>query len=93
MEFEWDAQKAIKNIQKHGVHFTEAIETFYDPRGIQLFDKAHTNKEEIRYYWIDKSKVGRILTTYFTKRENVIRIIGSAEWRKFRRLYERTQIK
>ena len=28
MEFEWDLSKEIANIRKHGVAFSEAVETF-----------------------------------------------------------------
>jgi uncharacterized DUF497 family protein len=28
MEFEWDLSKEIENLQKHGIAFAEAVETF-----------------------------------------------------------------
>lgn len=92
MDFEWDWKKEEQNIKKHKVSFLDSVETFSDPNGLQFEDKSHS-KNEIRYYWIGKTKDGRILTTYFTFREGNIRIIGAAEWRKFRRVYEATQIK
>jgi uncharacterized DUF497 family protein len=92
VEFEWDLAKEIENKKKHGVSFSEAIECFADPRGIQLVDRKHS-KSETRLYWVGESESGRILTTRFTKRGSTIRIIGSAEWRKFRRLYETTKNK
>lgn len=93
MEFEWDDEKEKINLQKHKISFLEAIDTFFDPDGIQLLDEAHSESEK-RFYWVGKTTSGRILTTYFTKRGNNIRIIGCAEWRKFRRLYyETTEIK
>jgi uncharacterized DUF497 family protein len=88
-EFEWDDAKEKENIKKHKVSFTESIDSFFDCNGIQLIDKAHSASEN-RYYWVGKSRSGRILTTYFTKRGQKIRIIGCAEWRKFRRLYNET---
>ena len=39
------------------------------------------------FYWVGKRSSGRVLTTRFTRRGTKIRIIGSAEWREFRRLY------
>ena len=90
MEFEWDSSKEIINIQKHGVSFMEAVETFYDPMGFQLTDEKHS-RQESRYFWVGRSRSGRILTTRFTRRGSMIRIIGSAEWRQFRRLYEKTK--
>jgi uncharacterized DUF497 family protein len=42
VEFEWDAEKELANIQKHKVAFTEAVETFFDGKGFQLVDKKHS---------------------------------------------------
>ena len=93
MQFEWDLPKELINLAKHGVTFAEAVESFSDPKGFALANEAHSSKEK-RFYWVGKSKNGRILTTRFTRRGDKIRIIGSAEWRKFRRMYnERTKIK
>ncbi|MBI5782967.1 MAG: BrnT family toxin [Gammaproteobacteria bacterium] len=69
--------------------FREAVESFFVPHGFQLVDAKHS-REEQRFYWVGKSEAGRILTTRFTRRGKKIRIIGSAEWRKFRRLYHET---
>ncbi|MBN1114818.1 MAG: BrnT family toxin [Oligoflexia bacterium] len=89
MEFEWDNRKEKENITKHKVCFSEAVDSFFDPGGFKLMDTEHSNSEE-RFYWVGKTKDDRVLTTYFTIRGNKIRIIGSAEWRKFRRLYYET---
>jgi len=89
VEFEWDAAKELANIRKHKVSFAEAVETFFDPKSFQVVDIKHSDREP-RYYWIGKSNRGRILTTWFTKRASIMRIIGSAEWRQFRRLYDET---
>jgi uncharacterized DUF497 family protein len=77
------------NVKKHRVPFVYAVETFFDPKGFQMVDPKHSAHER-RFYWVGKTNVGRILTRWFTRRGNVIRIIGSAEWRKFRRLYHET---
>lgn len=89
MEFEWDSSKELANVRKHGIAFGDAVETFFDPKGIQLRDRIHSWSEE-RYYWVGKTQAGRVLTTWFTRRGRLIRIIGSAEWRKFRRIYYET---
>lgn len=89
VEFEWDLEKEIQNIRKHSVSFTEAVESFLDSHGFQLVDVKHSGKEK-RLYWVGRISTGRVLTTRFTRRGNKIRIIGSAEWRRFRRLYYET---
>jgi uncharacterized DUF497 family protein len=92
--FEWDISKEISNIRKHKISFLEAVETFYDTNGLQMDDIKHSNRKELRYYWIGKNKAEEVLTTYFTLRGNKIRIIGCAKLRKFKRIYdENTQNK
>jgi hypothetical protein len=91
VEFEWDLSKERENLRKHRIAFMEAVETFSDPDGFQLRDTKHS-AVETRFYWVGKSQSEKILTTRFTRRGKVIRIFGSASWRKFGRLYnERTK--
>jgi uncharacterized DUF497 family protein len=81
----------MENLQKHGISFLEAVEAFSDPDGFQLVDAKHS-QAETRFFWVGKSRSGKVLTTRFTRRGYTIRIFGSASWRKFGRLYhERTQ--
>ena len=86
MEFEWDLAKEQANIAKHGLTFSEAIESFQDPQGVQLVDQMHS-KQESRFYWIGKILSGKIVTVWFTRRGKKIRIIGCADWRKMRSIY------
>jgi len=92
MEFEWDLTKEEANTKKHGHSFSEAVECFKDPNGIQLVDVVHSTDER-RYFWVGKVASGKVLTVWFTQRGTKIRIIGCAQWRKFRRLYETAKIK
>ena len=55
MEFEWALSKEEANIRKHGHSFSEAVESFKDPFGVQLIDEQHSGREE-RYYWVGKIK-------------------------------------
>lgn len=91
-DFEWDSSKERENIKKHGVSFTEAVESFFDPLGFAMRDNKHSESEE-RFFWIGESYGGRILTTRYTKRGRKIRIIGSAQWRNFSKIYETTKNK
>ena len=87
--FEWNLTKEIENINKHNLSFLESIESFLDPDGFVLEDIKHSDIEK-RYYWIGRDNKKRILTTRFTQRNYKIRIIGCAEWRKFRKIYYET---
>lgn len=86
--FEWDENKEIANIQKHGIDFYAAQFAFLDPNRLIAEDIQHSAKEK-RYYCFGKNETGDgILTVRFTMREYTIRIIGAGYWRKGRKLYE-----
>ena len=78
MEFEWDPQKAVKNLRKHGVSFNEAATVFDDPLSITVLDPDHSEDEE-RYIIVGMSKRGRLLIASHTERSNRIRIINARE--------------
>lgn len=85
--FEWDLNKELENISKHGHSFQEAMEVFADPDVIHLEDPRHSSEED-RFYAVGQSKKGIILTVRYTMRAQIIRIFGVANWRKWRRYYE-----
>lgn len=87
MIFEWDSDKAKENLRKHRVSFHEAIDSFQDPEGFVLQDYKHS-QSETRLFWIGKTRNGRVLTTRYTERHGKIRIIGSGEWRDFKKIYD-----
>jgi uncharacterized DUF497 family protein len=92
--FEWDEGKEKINFEKHGINFSTAMESFEDPHGIAFSDEKHSSESEQRFYWVGKPK-GKdfVVTTWYTTRNVSVRIIGCAQLRKFRRLYENTKIK
>jgi len=85
--FEWDLNKERLNFRKHRVTFLDAMERFFDESGFQIDDSAHS-RFELRSYWVGKIASGKVLTTRFTRRGNRFRIIGCAECRKFKKIYE-----
>lgn len=88
--FEWDLQKELKNMGKHGYFFEKGTEVFSDPSVIHLKDVKHSEKEE-RYYAVGRDLAGTVLTVRYTRRGDVVRIFGVADWRKWRRYYENTR--
>ena len=77
--FEWDDQKAIGNLTKHGVSFAEASTVFANPLAAIFDDEAHS-VDEIREVIIGHSAQGRLLVVVFTERaENVVRIISARQ--------------
>jgi len=47
--FEWDEDKAERNLRLHGVAFTEAVKVFDDTRAIEEYDAEHSSKDDARY--------------------------------------------
>ena len=76
LQFEWDPQKAKKNLKKHGVSFEEASTIFDDPQFISFLDEEHTAEEE-RHITIGLSEQLRLLTAAHTERKKLIRIISA----------------
>lgn len=46
MEFEWDRNKAISNLPKHGISFEEAKTVFDDSFYIDFYDPDHSYGED-----------------------------------------------
>ena len=85
--FVWDVHKEQLNIEKHGIDFMGAMDAFDDPKRLLIFDSRHSEKEQ-RYFCIGKVKE-KILTVRFKRNTEEIRIIGAANWRKWRKFYEK----
>ena len=86
-EFEWHAEKAASNYEKHGVTFEEAAQTFFD-KGQQLGDASVPY--ETREYLIGYNFAGNILMTVYVERGVRTRIISAGHATpKERRNYER----
>lgn len=74
--FEWNAQKAKQNLNKHGIPFEEAATVFADPLSLTIDDPQHSEHEE-RFVTIGKSFRKRVLIVIHTDRDHHIRIISS----------------
>lgn len=88
MEFEWDNNKAITNLQKHGVSFSEAATVFGDSLSITFADPDHSINES-RFITIGLSAANQMIILSHTDRDERIRIINARKTtRKEQRLYE-----
>ena len=74
MEFEWDEDKNLTNIQKHGIGFEEAIAVFLDPLAVVQFDKEHSYCED---RWRAYGFVHKLLAVTFTEKDGIKRIISA----------------
>jgi len=78
MEFEWNPEKAARNLRKHGVAFTEAATVFGDPLSVTVPDPDHSEDED-RYITIGLSDRNRLLMVAHAERGKRIRIISARE--------------
>jgi uncharacterized DUF497 family protein len=88
MEFEWDPDKAARNLAKHGVSFHEAATVFGDPLAVTYFDPDHSEEED-RFLTFGHSSEGHLLVVAHTDREDRTRVISARRaTRKERKAYE-----
>ncbi|CCI20543.1 conserved hypothetical protein [Microcystis aeruginosa PCC 9807] len=78
MQFEWNKNKAVNNLSKHGVSFEEAKTIFDDPLYVDFYDPDHSEGEE-RYLIVGESDRGRLLIVSYTERGDAVRLISARE--------------
>ncbi len=76
MQFQWDPEKAARNLRKHKVSFEEAVTVFYDPLSATFEDPDHSGEEE-RFVTIGLSAKGRLLVVAHTDRAAAMRLISA----------------
>ncbi len=88
LRFEWDENKARRNIEKHGVSFEEAATVFGDPLSLTIDDPLHSGDEE-RFVTVGETVNQGILVVVHTERGDSIRIINARKaTRNERKTYE-----
>jgi uncharacterized DUF497 family protein len=88
LTFEWDEEKAKRNLKKHGVSFEEAKMVFNDPFSITIPDPLHSDAEQ-RFIDIGNTPKRRVLVVAYTERGSNIRIISCRKaLKKEKRIYE-----
>ena len=88
MEFEWDADKAARNLTKHGVSFDDAATVFGNALAMTYFDPDHSEDED-RFLTFGQTQSGKMVVVSHTDRGDSIRIISARSMtRKETRQYE-----
>ena len=91
MRFEWDDEKALSNLEKHGVSFGEATEVFYDPNALEDCDVDHST-EEMRFFIIGLSSRRLLYVIYAERQGDLVRIISARKAdRGEKEIYERAR--
>ena len=76
LHFEWDGEKAKRNLAQHGISFEEARNVFYDDLARVTDDPDHSVGEG-RLLIFGTSNARRLLLVSFVEREGAIRIISA----------------
>ena len=83
---QWDRNKALTNLNKHGIDFADAVSVFSDELALTIFDDRF---EEERFITIGMDILSRILVVVYTLRDDEIRLISARQaTRNERRQYE-----
>jgi len=75
MDYQWDANKARSNLQKHGIDFADAVGVFEDEWAFALEEQEVA--DEPRFVTLGMDFLGRILVVIATYREDDIRLISA----------------
>ena len=78
IQFNWDENKAVKNLAKHKISFEEAQSVFDDDNARLIFDPDHSEDEE-RFILLGLSCSLKILVVVhcYKDEENAIRLISA----------------
>lgn len=88
MNFEWDSDKARRNLLKHGVSFDEATTTFSDPLSVTVDDPDHSVGEH-RLLLLGQTLTGKLIVVAHLDDGETVRIISARlAGRNERRAYE-----
>jgi uncharacterized DUF497 family protein len=76
VKFEWDPEKAARNLQRHGVSFQDAASIFGDPLAATIPDPEHST-DEPRLITMGVTPSQRLLVVVHTDRGDRIRILSA----------------
>ena len=76
MEFEWDADKAARNLKKHGIAFPDAARVFLDIGRFEIYDGRQDYGED-RWATIGLAYSAVLYVVYTVRHEETIRLISA----------------
>ena len=76
MKLEWDVDKAVLNLQKHGVSFEDASLVFYDQGRIETYDGREVYSED-RWATIGAAYSAVLYVVYTVRNEKTVRLISA----------------
>ena len=79
MRYQWDRNKALSNLNKHGIDFADAVSVFSDELAITIFEDRF---DEERFITIGADIFNRILVVVYTTRNDEVRLISARKANK-----------
>ncbi|EEH4119094.1 BrnT family toxin [Salmonella enterica subsp. enterica] len=76
MKLEWDADKAARNLKKHGVAFEDAALVFHDTQRLEIYDDRDGYGED-RWAIIGYVDPVLLFVVYTVRHEDTIRLISA----------------
>jgi uncharacterized protein len=76
VRFEWDPEKEVRNLRKHGVSFVEASTVFGDALAATIPDSKHSELE-VRFITMGMSAENRLLVVSHADAGESIRFISA----------------
>lgn len=74
MNFDWDDNKAVRNLRKHGISFSLAARVFIDENRIERFDARDHGEDR----WITVGLVGeQEIVVIYTQQGETIRLVSA----------------
>jgi len=77
LRFEWDMEKDMANMTKHGLHFSEILAVFDDPHFLERYDRLNSSLDEIRYIGLGMLDNVLVLLVCYTKRAGRTRLFSA----------------
>jgi uncharacterized DUF497 family protein len=73
--YEWDPEKARRNLKNHGVRFSDAVTALEDERALTIRDLQSDDEE--RWITLGMDACGRLLAVVYTWRGERLRLISA----------------
>ncbi len=91
MDYQWDPDKALVNLEKHNVDFADAIGVLEDEWALTIEEQDVDGEQ--RFVTLGTDFLGRVLVVVYTYRGNDIRLISARNATKQqRRTYEQKRL-
>ena len=88
MVVEWDPDKAVSNLRKHGIRFSDVETAFFDDHAVSIPDSLSVGED--RFLLVGTDTLGRIVTISYTFRRDAVRVISARRaTKRERKVYEK----